>query len=111
MSSRFYQRDFFLCGLCKHVQKHHRGYKPIPNPVLFDPAEQTKAYHRETKDSVGYVDNYFMKKCDKCATVHGSWKWMDFQQVLNRKEEDATIAATNTTQQEAMTALEGAEGK
>jgi hypothetical protein len=85
-SSRWLQKDFFVCGLCNTVQKHIRGYKPIPNPVLFNAADSCRAYARETQDSVGYVDHQLMKKCDGCKTLHGSWNWIDFQDAMKRKE-------------------------
>ncbi len=86
MTSRWLQRDFFVCGLCSNIQKHIRGYKPIANPILFNAEEQCRNWSRELKSSVGYVDHHVMKKCDNCKTLHGSWNWIDFQEAMKRKE-------------------------
>lgn len=96
-SSRWLQRDFFVCGLCSNVQKHIRGYKPIPNPILFNAEEQCRSWTRELKNSVGYIDHQFMKKCDNCKTLHGSWNWIDFQEALKRKEVVKSFSANTTS--------------
>lgn len=97
MSSRWLQRDFFVCGLCSNVQKHIRGYKPIPNPILFNAEEHCKSWSREMKNSVGYIEQQFMKKCDNCKTLHGSWNWIDFQEALKRKDVVKSIASNNNS--------------
>ena len=103
MSSRFLQRDYFVCGLCNSVQRHIRGYKPIPNPILFNSAEQCKAFARDQKDCVGYVDSHVMKKCDCCKSLHGSWRWVDFQEALRRKDAKHALRGASEPKQQELT--------
>jgi hypothetical protein len=110
MTSRWLQRDYFSCGLCGHVQKHIRGYKPIPNPMLFNAEEHCRAYARETKDCVGYIDRQMMKRCDDCGGLHGQWTWMHFQDAIRKKEQRAAGASATASRAAAHAAL-AAEGK
>ncbi|KAH9589344.1 hypothetical protein LSM04_007142 [Trypanosoma melophagium] len=85
MSSRFFQKYFLRCGHCKSIQRHAKGYKPIPNPILFDSDAHCRSYHREQRESAGMSGILVTCRCNKCERIHSSWKVMDFQEFLDAK--------------------------
>ncbi|RNF09110.1 uncharacterized protein Tco025E_07013 [Trypanosoma conorhini] len=85
MSSRFFQKYFLRCGLCQSIQRHAKGYRPIPNPILFDSDAQCRSYHREQRECAGMSGYVVTCRCDKCQRVHSSWSVVDFQEFLDAK--------------------------
>ncbi|EAN78752.1 uncharacterized protein TEOVI_000112000 [Trypanosoma equiperdum] len=85
MSSRFFQKYFIRCGNCQTIQRYAKGYKPIPNPILFDSDAHCRSYHRERRDCTGLTGTLVTCRCDKCARVHSHWTVMDFQEFLDAK--------------------------
>ncbi|RNF09867.1 hypothetical protein TraAM80_01893 [Trypanosoma rangeli] len=86
MSSRFFQKYFFRCEHCKSIQRHAKGYRPIPNPILFDSDAHCRSYHREQRECTGMSGSVVTCRCDKCQRVHSSWGVVDFQEFLDLKE-------------------------
>ncbi|KAG8341066.1 hypothetical protein TRVL_08107 [Trypanosoma vivax] len=85
MSSRFHQKYFLRCGHCKSTQRYAKGYRPIPNPILFDSDAHCRSYHRERQESAGMVRILPTCRCNKCLRIHSDWKVIDFQQFLDIK--------------------------
>jgi hypothetical protein len=83
MSQRWLQRDFMRCMSCSSVQRTVRGYKPIPNPILYDPDEQARSYHREVDTAVHRTSD--SRLCSSCNKMHGRWEWVDFQTFIDEK--------------------------
>ncbi|KEG15080.1 hypothetical protein DQ04_00191040 [Trypanosoma grayi] len=85
MSSRYFQKYFLRCGHCQSVQRYAKGYRPIPNPILFDSDTHCRSYHHEQRECAGMSGILMTCRCDKCQRVHSQWKVMDFQEFLDAK--------------------------
>ncbi|KAF8282500.1 hypothetical protein TcG_05888 [Trypanosoma cruzi] len=85
MSSRFFQKYFLRCGHCQSIQRHAKGYRPIPNPILFDADAHCRSYHREQRECTGMSGYVVTCRCEKCHRIHSSWEVVDFQELLDAK--------------------------
>ncbi|CAD2222243.1 hypothetical protein AGDE_00682 [Angomonas deanei] len=85
MSNRFYQKYFIRCGNCSAIQRGAQGYKPIPNPILFNSDAHSRSFHNEQRRSAGFVGMRITSRCDKCTRVHSDWSMLDHQQLLDVK--------------------------
>mmetsp|Transcript_41604 Transcript_41604/g.48244 ORF Transcript_41604/g.48244 Transcript_41604/m.48244 type:complete len:115 (-) Transcript_41604:58-402(-) len=85
MSSRFLQKDFLKCGKCNFMHRYTRGYRPIPNPVLFNSDAHCRSYHQEQRASVGYSGVRLSCVCPGCNKMHSEWTWLDFQTFIDAK--------------------------
>ncbi|CUG88463.1 Hypothetical protein, putative [Bodo saltans] len=86
MSSRFLQKDFLKCGNCTFMHRYARGYRPIPNPILFKSDVHCRSFSDEQRMSAGYSGMRLSTKCPSCEKLHSKWTWMDFQTFLDEKE-------------------------
>lgn len=85
-ASRWLQKDFFKCNRCDFLQRYARGYRPIPNPILFKTDEHCLSWSQEQKNALGYMEQNLAMKCDGCTEYHAEWKYLDFQSYLDEKE-------------------------
>lgn len=85
MSNRFLQKFYVRCGHCAAVQRSAHGYRPIPNPILFNSDDHCKSYHTEQRRSVGFAGMRVTCRCDKCTRMHSNWKVLDSQEFLDAK--------------------------
>jgi hypothetical protein len=86
MASRFLQKDFLKCGNCTFMHRYARGYRPIPNPILFQSDAHCHSFTNEERMSAGYSGIKVSAKCPSCEKMHSKWTWMDFQTFLDEKE-------------------------
>lgn len=84
-SNRFFQKWYLRCGNCTAIQRSAQGYRPIPNPMLFNSDDHCRSFHHEQRRSKGFVGMSVTCRCDKCARVHSNWSVMNAQEFLDAK--------------------------
>lgn len=86
MSNRFYQKLMLQCGNCGAFRRAAQGYKPIPNPMLFNAEEHCRSYHMEQQRSNLSTEGVLRSgMCSGCRKVHYNWKVIDHQSYLDKK--------------------------
>ncbi len=85
-SNRWLSKQLWRCGTCNTLKRHTEGYRPIPNPILYDNVAQQKAYVAEMNRSVA-LRGHFMLDCERCG-VHGDWNHVTFQEAIAEKEKE-----------------------
>ncbi|CCW61217.1 unnamed protein product [Phytomonas sp. EM1] len=85
LGNRFYQKFYLHCGHCKGIQRAAQGYRPIPNPILFDSDAHCRSYHNEQRRANGFVGMRVSCRCEACHRMHSNWTVLDAQQFIDIK--------------------------
>lgn len=74
------------------------GYKPIPNPILFDSEEQSRNYHLQQSLSVNYLNLDTTQKCEGCSQLHSQWTILTHQQYIDMKSKASKEGRSEVTE-------------
>lgn len=93
--SRWLATNFIQCLRCNGTQRMAIGYKPIPNPILFNSEDQSRNYHNQTRLYSHHHGLDVTQKCESCARLHSQWNVLSHNQYLDMKEKAAKMTAAS----------------
>ena len=96
-ANRWLSKQLWQCGRCQAVVRHVEGYRPIDNPMLYDPHKQDADFDLSRRRATGHR-SAFMKHCESCGKVHGTWAHVDFQEALDRKAAGSSARSVRTSE-------------